>query len=81
MLDQVNEAEQMIKHYNEQQNDATKRFDDKINEAENLYQEINRQVDKVNYSLNIMITIIIFIASCSFGYSMYSIMNMMLNKT
>ena len=85
LFDQVNEQQQMIehmiKHYNEQHNDATKRFDDKIKEIEIFNQEINKQVNEVNYFLDIMMKIVACIACCSFGHSMYSIMNMMLNKT
>ena len=67
LLDQVNETEQMIKHYNEQHNDATKLFDNNINKFEKLNEEINKRLEKVSYSLDIMIKIVVSIACCSFG--------------
>ena len=45
----LNQTKQMIKHYNEQRNDSIKHFDDKIKEIENLNQEINIQVNEVNF--------------------------------
>ena len=67
----LNQTEQIIKHYNEQRNDSIKRFDDKIKEIEILNQEINKQVNEVNFFVDIMMKIVVCIPCCSFQYSIY----------